>query len=453
MGNELIEKKPNEIEQLEEISQQEVIVLSPEEEFLQGKKKRKTIRFSFGVFVFIQLLLCAIILFGINQNDLHNRVVNQLENNLSGQNTFRTGTYTGETDFGYLVGQGIFKFDSGSLYEGQFANNHFEGLGTLKIPSEGTYVGSFLKSEKSGNGIFTWEDGTVYDGEWKHDQMTGQGTYTTPNNVKYVGTFDYNCFKDGKCTFTNETGDYSVEYKDFNIDTLTVTFVDGSTYIGSCDGTNISGSGTMQFVNGDKYTGKFTDGVRDGQGVYEWKNGDQYDGAWSKDVMSGSGKYTFASGNVAQGTFKNNAFTDGSYTVSNSFGEYTFTVKDSDVVSVEMTLKSGTTYSGDMAEGKLTGSAQISYSNGDKYSGHVNNGYKSGQGSYTWSSGASYEGDWVDDKMEGQGTYFYPTNSTGYKLTGDFKKGVPEGECQYYVSSSESYKTDWTNGKCVKIYE
>jgi len=30
MGNELIEKKPNEIEQLEEISQQEVIVLTPE---------------------------------------------------------------------------------------------------------------------------------------------------------------------------------------------------------------------------------------------------------------------------------------------------------------------------------------------------------------------------------------------------------------------------------------
>ena len=154
-------------------------------------------------------------MFGINQNDLHNRVVNQLENNLKGENVFGTGTYTGETDFGYLVGQGTFKFNSGSIYEGQFANNQFEGLGTLKVPSEGTYVGSFLNSEKSGNGIFTWEDGTVYDGEWKYDQMTGQGTYTTPDNVKYIGTFDYNCFKEGKCTFTNETGTYSLEYKDF----------------------------------------------------------------------------------------------------------------------------------------------------------------------------------------------------------------------------------------------
>ena len=40
MGKDLIEKKPNEIEQLEEISQQEVIVLTPEEEFEQGMKKR-----------------------------------------------------------------------------------------------------------------------------------------------------------------------------------------------------------------------------------------------------------------------------------------------------------------------------------------------------------------------------------------------------------------------------
>lgn len=453
MGKDLIEKTPNEIKQLEEISQQEVIILTPKEEFEQEKKKQKAIRFSFCIFAFIQLLLCLIVLLCINKHDLHNRVVNQLENDLMGRNTFSTGTYIGETDFGYLVGQGIFNFDSGSIYEGQFSNNHFEGLGTLKVPNKGTYIGSFLNSEKSGKGVFTWEDGTIYDGEWKYDQMTGQGTYTSPDNVKYVGTFEYNCFKDGECTFTNETGDYSLEYKNFNINTLTVKFVDGSTYIGSCNGTALSGSGTMQFANGDKYTGKFADGLRNGQGVYKWKNGDQYNGTWSKDVMSGSGKYTFANGNIAQGTFKNNAFIDGLYTVSNSFGDYSFTIKDSNAVSVEMTLKSETKCSGDIFEGTLTGSAEISYSNGDKYSGHINNGYKSGQGSYTWSSGASYEGDWVDDKMEGHGTYFYPTNSTGYKLIGNFKKGVPEGECQYYVSNYESYKTDWTNGTCVKIYE
>ena len=144
---------------------------------------------------------------------------------------------------------------------------------------------------------------------------------------------------------------------------------------------------------------------------------------------------------------------EGLYSVVNNFGEYKFTVEESEPTQVEIVLKSGTTYSGDMEDGKLTGTAQITYSNGDKYSGRVINGYKSGQGSYEWKSGASYEGDWSEDKMHGQGTYYYSDKDDGYKLIGNFEKGRPNGQCQYYVDYYESFQTDWTNGKCVKIYE
>lgn len=60
-----------------------------------------------------------------------------------------------------------------------------------------------------------------------------------------------------------------------------------------------------------------------------------------------------------------------------------------------MSLIDGTTYSGDMKDGKLTGTAQIKYSNGDQYNGSMENGQKSGEGTYKWASGSSYTGSLV----------------------------------------------------------
>ena len=139
--------------------------------------------------------------------------------------------------------------------------------------------------------------------------------------------------------------------------------------------------------------------------------------------------------------------------MKNSFGEYIFTIEESEAVQVKMNLANGTTYSGDMRNGKLTGTAQIIYSNGDSYSGPVLDGQKNGQGTYKWRSGAFYEGSWKEDKMSGTGTYYYPNSAKGYKLVGNFLKGVPDGECQYYVTSTEQYKTDWSKGKCIKVYQ
>lgn len=428
-------------------------MLSPVEEYQRFLRKRNRKIF---LFVFLLLIELAFVIFFcriIKDNNLYYRVTKQIENTREGKNIFETGTYIGNMDFGYFKGDGIFRFASGTVYTGQWNNDRMNGVGTLNVPNEGIYKGDFLDSKKDGQGIFTWNDGAIYDGGWKNDQMNGDGTYTSPDAVKYVGVFKENKFLEGECSFINDTGTYVVTYKDYAIDNLRVVFNDGTRYDGESDGTTLRGIGEMQFANGDMYSGKYSNGMRNGQGVYVWSNGDTYDGTWFDDAMSGSGKYTFANGSYAQGTFEENSFKNGSYIINNSFGEYTFGIKEQEFVSVNMVLTNGTKYSGDMKNGSLTGKTQITYSNGDKYSGAVVDGYKSGQGTYTWNSGASYDGEWKDDKMDGQGTYFYPSKETGYKLTGSFEKGVPNGSCRYYVTSYESYKTDWKNGKCVKVYE
>ena len=430
------------------------VKLTPEEEYSKARAKRKKLAI-LGVLLLIvvELFAGSTIIQLIQQHKLHDRVFREMEIRSSGLIELSSGSFQGTTEFGYFFGEGEFKFSSGSMYTGTWENNQLSGIGQLVVPSEGKYSGEFLNSQKNGQGTFTWDDGTIYEGEWKDDQMWGQGVYSSNDGVKYVGTFEQNCFVNGACTFTNETGSYTLTYKSAVIDKAEIIYSDGTTYTGECDSENLNGQGTMTFTSSDQYTGSFENGLRNGQGVYTWASGEKYDGSWEKDLMSGTGTYTFVNKSYVSGTFEDNVFVDGKYHIENDFGVYTFTVEDGEPISVSMELTNGTKYEGEMTDGKLTGQAQITYSNGDSYSGFVENGVKTGQGNYKWASGASYDGTWSNDRMDGSGTYYYPDSDDGYMLVGTFTEGKPNGECKYYETSSTYYKTDWSNGKCVKIYE
>ncbi len=429
-------------------------IINPQELYQNSVRKRKRLR----IFVLIVVLGAEILLGNyyvhiVHAHNFMERIAREYQIRTKGMILLETGTYTGETNFGYFFGNGVFLFKTGTEYSGEWEDNQLSGLGTLNVPSEGVYEGNFINSQKSGQGVFSWEDGSVYEGEWKNDKMHGQGVYTSSDDVVYNGTFEENLFWTGECTFTNNTGSYSVVYKDGEIDSAIVFFEDGSVYEGFLTLGGISGTGTFLYSNGDSYTGYFSGDLRSGKGEYIWSSGDTYNGGWKQDMMYGSGTYTFADGSYMNGTFVKNSFTDGTYFVATDFGEYTFTIDNSEAVAVEMTLENGTSYSGDMTEGNLTGTAEIKYSNGDKYAGDVVNGEKSGKGTYTWTSGASYDGEWENDDMSGDGNYYYSESDDGYSLSGTFSEGLPTGKCKYYTDSSTYYQTDWDNGKCVKIYE
>lgn len=448
------EKVRQEIETVATAGAEEVEVVSAQEAYENAFKLRKRVTVSLLSLVIIsELAVVGLFSYENFQNDFHRRVYREFEVRSTGQIKLATGTYTGETDFGYFFGDGKFDFLSGTSYVGNWKENNISGEGILRIPIEGIYEGGFKASQKSGKGVFTWDDGSVYDGEWKEDRMTGQGVYTDASGVIYSGTFKENAFYTGTCSFTNETGEYAITYKDGVIDDAEILFLDGSTYKGGADEISIKGTGELSFSNGDNYYGAFENGQRNGNGKYTWASGDTYDGGWSNDQMAGTGTYTLSNGSTLQGTFLDNSFTDGSYHVVNDFGDYTFNISEQKPVSVKIVLSDGTTYEGDMDENGLNGHAQIKYSNGDKYDGKVLNGTKSGQGTYKWKSGASYDGGWNDDRMSGRGTYMYPSSEDGYKLVGEFANGLPEGECEYYTDTYTHYKTDWRGGVCVKISE
>jgi hypothetical protein len=163
-------------------------------------------------------------------------------------------------------------------------------------------------------GIYTYDDGAKYVGEWKGDKKHGQGTYTWPSGSSYVGEWK-DGKKHGQGTYTYQTGgSYIGEYKnDKKHGQGTYTYPDGSIYVGQLENDFFSGQGSMTLANGDTYVGEFKDDDYNGQGTYtfgpisEW-SGDKYVGGYKDGKRNGQGTYFFADGTVETGLWESGEF-------------------------------------------------------------------------------------------------------------------------------------------------
>lgn len=79
------------------------------------------------------------------------------------------------------------------------------------------------------------------------------------------------------------------------------------------------------------YTGDLDrDSLPNGHGMAVWKKGDvkEYHGEWVHGNREGHALYTHRSGDTFEGTFKNNEFEQGKYTVKGTGEYYEGTYKD-----------------------------------------------------------------------------------------------------------------------------
>lgn len=87
-------------------------------------------------------------------------------------------------------------------YEGEFANDVFEGNGTYCWGNQKKYIGQWKNGQMHGEGIFTWKDGRVYKGEFQFDKKNGMGTLSWNDGRVWVGSW-----KDDKQNGTGEMTD------------------------------------------------------------------------------------------------------------------------------------------------------------------------------------------------------------------------------------------------------
>jgi len=406
---------------------------------------------------------------------------------------YPTCTYRGEVDKNNLLqGRGTMTWWDGRKYVGDWKNSSRHGRGTYTHPNGTKYIGEWKNGNYHGQGTMRYSHGDRYKGEWKNGIYHGQGTMKYSHGDKYVGQFrdgepngkgilktDWAKFegtfdteireiKDGERIIwnghgkiTSNQGIYKGAWEDLEeIDQGTMTYKDGSKYVGEFYQGSMDGKGTMTLPDGSKYVGDFYQGQRSGQGTHTYLDGTIYSGWWEYDVPDVSGTMIYPDGSKWEGYIKNGerngggtiTYPDGSKIVGKFkddflFGQATKTEPDGttkkikiewneekkDYIEIEkIKLKKGMIYEGELVDGVPNGQGTIQCydGKGTRYEGKFKNGLLNGKGTMTSALGEDrYTGKWKDFKFHGQGSRAY-VNALGIRTVynGNFRNGIKHGK-------------------------
>jgi len=86
-------------------------------------------------------------------------------------------------------GQGFFKFEDGSMYEGGLDNGKRQGPGIFQDADRSRYEGMWVADRREGQGQATFALGGSYEGHWRAGRFDGAGTVVYVGGRTYTGQF------------------------------------------------------------------------------------------------------------------------------------------------------------------------------------------------------------------------------------------------------------------------
>jgi len=172
------------------------------------------------------------------------------------------GKYKGQLSNGIRSGLGVYYWDSGEYYFGNWVNNNMNGYGMQIVPA-GTIIPNCPNC-------------VVFVGNWSSGNRSGQGTcYDAQGKLIYYGNL-----RNNKPTERYPTTGYN----------------------------NYMFNKEIKYDNGDKYIGEIKNGKRDGQGIYLWTNGDMWYGSWKDEIRRGYGIYISYGRNITTGRWNGDTY-------------------------------------------------------------------------------------------------------------------------------------------------
>ena len=96
-------------------------------------------------------------------------------------------SYEGDWNYNKIEGEGISIDELGNRYEGRFVGNMRNGQGTCDYASDRSRFIGIWQNNLPLKGQLILEDGTLFDGDWRDDMFSGVGTITWPNGDAYQG--------------------------------------------------------------------------------------------------------------------------------------------------------------------------------------------------------------------------------------------------------------------------
>ena len=96
--------------------------------------------------------------------------------------------YEGSRDSnGKRSGKGIYRWDDGTVYDGEWLDDDRHGLGVERIADGNIYEGEYRADKASGHGIYRYADGEIYERGWLNDLRSGYGIYHHADGHIYEG--------------------------------------------------------------------------------------------------------------------------------------------------------------------------------------------------------------------------------------------------------------------------
>ncbi len=327
-------------------------------------------------------------------------------------------------------GEGIFVFDNGQRYVGQFSNGRIEGQGALYYPNGNRYLGGFTAGRPHGEGVLIYPDGRRRDGIWSYGELRDaddQPAELTSRGGGQAGCISGDC-ENGRGTYLS---------------------VGGAIYVGEFSNGEIHGQGVCYYPDGSKYQGEWAHRYPEGQGTKTWSSGRSFTGHWQRGQPLDDNGYFL---DPIQG----NASVPSGFTV-----QFGCLQGDCDGGRGTFAYADGSRYEGDFRSGQPHGNGTFYYPNGDIHRGEFAQGLPHGSGIRTYSGGRQSGGQWIEGTYRnmtssrprsgclsgncenGFGTYVF---RQGDRYTGSFVDGKPQGSGQVFYQNGDRYEGNMAAG-------
>ena len=354
-------------------------------------------------------------------------------------------------------------------FNSDFTLNVFDPIGTYDI-NTGFKISEILsetyirnnRTEKTINGHFGFTINFQYKSVFNSKSGDVVESPTLIHCDTLSGSMSKNIFKDNyfikKKKLIDSEGNFKKYLNDegYLVDKAKneILLYDVGVYEGEIVNYRPAGKGIIKYFNGDVYEGEFKNYyIRHGNGIYTFKNGEKQEGVFKDGIFLNKNKE-----GVKTKVEKSNEISDKQRSNKTVSGEETLNKN-------QINYKNGTSYKGDLKNGKPNGKGIMSYFNGDKYTGEFKDGILEGLGEFKSANGEIYSGEFTNGNRHGigkivfldgsiyegivvqnemtDGSIIYP-NGNSYK--GNFKKGYPDGYGIFISKDGSKIEGFWKKG-------
>jgi hypothetical protein len=145
-------------------------------------------------------------------------------------------------------------------YEGTKLNSMRHGKGVFYYNEGGKYIGEWRENKMFGKGVLYYPNNEIaYDGEWRNDQLEGRGTLYNEEVIQLSSPFDYQDW--------DYVEDYWIKYE------------------GQFSEDSKNGEGKLYLSNGEIFEGRFKDDMVWGEGVLNKRDGSRVKGLWRENKL------------------------------------------------------------------------------------------------------------------------------------------------------------------------